>query len=199
MFAYCNNNPPIASDSAGKRMAILPEILFLAPIKIIGQGWSYRIDKACTSTMTKRHIHIFHKKKEYIQNEDGSGHDGFRAETGEIPDWVNEFLKEKENWDYNGNRESFYNKTTVTYRDDGAKIYSFADGTTKTKQPVRAYGLIMPERIATVDDLETIYCSSNTNSNWTTNNTTTVPIPLLPSSPLSFPDLMPFSIPVFGF
>lgn len=179
-------------------MAILPLISFFASTKGLGQGWSYRIDPACASTKTKRHIHIYHKNKEYIQNEDGSGHDGSRAAPGEIPDWVNERLKEKEDWDYNGNRELFYNQTTVGYWDDGSTVYRFADGTTKTTQPFRAYGFIMPERSPSVDYLEEIYYSTNSNGNWANGNSTTVPIPLVPTTPIAVPEIGPVAIPVLG-
>ena len=95
----------------------------------LSSGWEYRIDPANPGTRTKRHIHIIHKGKEYIQNDDGSPHDKKRGGSGRIPDWVNELLKEQANWDYNGKREDFFKLTEVVITDSDTQYY-FADGTT---------------------------------------------------------------------
>ena len=166
--------------------------------KEISNGWKYRIEPARDSTMTIRHIHIMHGKDEYSQNDDGTPHDKKRGKKGPIPQWVNDYLKEKEDWDYNGNRHSFYNQTTAGCLDDGTIVYSFADGTTKTKQPLRALGLTIPQRDASTDELEEIYYSSNTNGSWASGGSTEVPIPLVPTTPITVPEIGPFAIPVSG-
>ena len=166
--------------------------------KEIGQGWKYRIDPRRDCSATKRHIHLMHGKDEYCQNDDGSPHDKKRGKKGAIPDWVNDYLIKNEGWDYNGKRESFYNQTTVEYWEDGTIVYSFADGTVKTKQPLRVFGLTMRQRDVSIDELEEIYFSSNTNSSWTSGDSTTVPIPVVPTTPITIPEIGPFAIPVFG-
>lgn len=215
MFAYCGNNPVRSSDPSGHSWitdiiekikkafgfdgsnGAVAGVVLGSVMHDIGNGWKYRIDPPHTSK-TQRHIHIKHGKKEYIQNDDGSGSHTGKGAKGKIPDWVNDYLKENEGWDYNGNRNSFYNQTTISFRDDGTIEYSFADGTIKTKQPVRAFGLLMPVRNPSVDELEEIYYSSNINGNWANNDSTTVPIPLVPTTPITVPGIGPVAIPVFG-
>ena len=163
----------------------------------IGKGWKYRIDPQNPDIKSKRHIHIKHKGKEYIQNDDGSSSHGGKGAKGTLPGWVNDYLIKEEEWDYNGNRDSFYHKTTIAHTDNG-NVFSYADGPIIMIQPVRVYGyLTMPVRDTSVDDLEGIYFS-NANGNWANGDSTTVPIPLGPTTPITVPEIGPFAIPIFG-
>ncbi len=214
MFAYCGNNPVRRSDPLGhswitdiiekfkKALGFDDSDGTVAGVVVgsvmhgIGKGWKYRIDPPHTPK-TQRHIHIEHGKDEYIQNDDGSGSHTGKGAKGKIPEWVNDYLKENEGWDYNGNRDSFYNKTTIAYTDNG-NVYSYADGTIIIIQPVRVFGyLTMPVRDTSVDDLEGIYFS-NANGNWANSDSSTVPIPLVPTTPITVPGIGPVAIPVFG-
>jgi hypothetical protein len=55
----------------------------------------------------------------------------------------------------------------------------------------------MPVRDTSVDDLEGIYFS-NANGNWANGDSTTVPIPLGPTTPITVPEIGSFAIPIFG-
>ena len=50
----------------------------------------------------------------------------------------------------------------------------------------------------TEHELEEIYDSSNTNGDWAYTDSTTVPIPLVPTTPITVPGIGPVAIPVFG-
>ena len=61
-------------------------------------GWKYRIEWGQSTTNPQKHIHVFNEQKgvEYVQNEDGSPHDGYK--NGPPPKKVREKLEEKRIW-----------------------------------------------------------------------------------------------------
>ena len=122
----------------------------------LGDGWFYRIDPENDGTRTKRHIHIWRKGEEYAQNDDGSPHE---KKGGKLPSKVNERLKEKTGWDYNGNREAFYNKTEIVGIDACEYKLVFADGTEAFWIPKMIGNLTLPFS-ASIDNLESIYEST---------------------------------------
>jgi len=129
MFAYCNNNPVLCFDPEGTRLMLAYNIGGGSVWHELYGNWRYRIDPAKTSTKTKRHIHIQNTrtKEEYIQNDEGSSHDKKSGKKGKLPRKLQEALKEKAGWDYNGKRKNFYDGTFVSARDDGM-LYVYADG-----------------------------------------------------------------------
>ena len=74
-------------------------------------GWKFRIDKENPSTHTQRHIHVYKNGDRYSQNEDGSPHDRGNNQQGPLPRKVQEALKRKTGWDFNGNRDRYIHKT----------------------------------------------------------------------------------------
>ena len=194
MFAYCGNNPVINIDSTG----MLFERTAGGGGRTIelGNSWYYRIDPPNTTTETKRHIHIWNKKKEYIQNDDGSPHDKGRGEKGKIPKWLNNKLIEKAGWDYNGNRKSFFEETSCKYHVEGIQ-YSFADGTTV----FRSYNPYL-QTWHSIDSYEGVYFRSIITSRSNSNTAQTFYLPIigpvtLPSFSFSFSwGLLP--IPLLG-
>ena len=73
----------------------------------LGRGWYYRIAPPNQSAGIKRHIHIWKNGKSYAQNDDGSPHDQGKNDGGKLPKWVQEEVKNKTGWDYNGKRKEF--------------------------------------------------------------------------------------------
>ena len=117
-YAYCLNNPAIMVDYTGNDGELIE----------IGKGWFVRIDAARNGG--KRHIHIWNKRDDssFSQNDDGSPHDKGNNKQGKLPKWLQKAVKEKADWDYNGNRDRFYRETSVT-KENGIYTYHFADGT----------------------------------------------------------------------
>ena len=169
LFAYCDNNSVNKVDYSGKDGQTID----------LGNGWKYRIDPLNTNTKTKRHIHIWNEKKEYIQNDDGSSHDDHRGESGKIPKWLNKKLIEKAGWDYNGNRKEFFEQTSFECWVEGTQ-YTFADGTT-VFQPYNPY---LPTRYS-ADSFEGVYFQGDTASSGTSNSTQVFYLPII--GPVTFP------------
>ena len=145
----------------------------------LGKGWYYRIDSQETSTQTQRHIHIWNEKKvEYIQNEDGSPHDKHKGQKGKIPNWLNKKIKQKAGWDYNKNRKSFFEKTSIAYTDS----YIIA---------TRPYSMNYTYSSNTINSYEGIYFSTSslTAPKSVNNKILFIPTPSSPTLPL----------PAFGF
>ena len=169
LFAYCDNNPVNKVDYSGEDGQTIE----------LGNGWYYRIDPQNTTTGTKRHIHIWNNKKEYIQNDDGSPHDKGRGEKGKIPKWLNNKLVEKAGWDYNGNRKSFFEETSCEHWVEGTQ-YTFADGTTA----FRSYNPCL-QTWYSVDSYEGVYFQGNIASGGASNATQTFYLPII--GPVTFP------------
>lgn len=171
-FAYCSNNPTIMIDQNGKDGQTVD----------LGKGWHYRIDKAINKT--RRHIHIWKEGgKSYAQNDDGSPHDKGKNDQGKLPKWVQNAVKEKAGWDYNGNRKSFFQQTECKCTEVGIS-YSFADGTSAYEN--YSFGV---QYNFTITHFESVYYN-NIKSSTTVN--TTIPKPFLPLLP-------PIYFPTFSF
>jgi len=172
-FAYCDCNPSNKVDYSGEDGQTIE----------LGNGWYYRIDSQNTGTGTKRHIHVWNKKKEYIQNDDGSNHDKKRGDKGKLPKWLNDKLIEKEGWDYNGKRSSFYEGTSCEYWAEGI-YYSFSDGTSAFR-PYDSFSRVGNS----IDFYESVYCQDNLALDNTTGH-----------APQTFflPIIGPFSFPFFS-
>ena len=158
MFAYCNNVPVICLDSEGMRLMLASAGGGSIWYELYG-NWRYRIEGPNTSSKTKRHIHVQNKKtkEEYIQHDDGSPSHENKSKKGNLPNKVQEKLMEKTGWDYNGNRDKFYTKTTISARDDGI-VYIYADGT----QVVVPYSL---HSLDPLTMLESVYYGHTTQEN----------------------------------
>ena len=177
MFAYCGNNPVLYKDTTGTRYEISAgggggniEL---------GNGWYYRIEPAKTTTRTKRHIHVWNKKNEYIQNDDGSPHDKRRGEKGKIPKWLNNKLIEKAGWDYNGNRKFFFEGTSCIYYEEGIQ-YSFPDGTIIS----RSYNPYL-QTWYSIDSYEGVYFRGDITSPSNSHTTHTFYLPII--GPIALP------------
>ena len=145
----------------------------------LGNGWKYTIHPQDTTTGTKRHIHIWNDKKEYIQNDDGSPHDKSKGEKGKIPKWLNKKLIEKTGWDYNGNRKSFFDETSCECWVEGTQ-YTFADGTTafRSRNPYL-------QTSYSVDSYEGVYFQGDITSSGVSNSNHTFYLPII--GPVTFP------------
>ena len=175
LFAYCDNTPINKVDYTGEDGKYIE----------LGNGWYCRIDPQDTTTGTQRHIHIWNDRKgvSYAQNKDGSPHDKNNNDQGKLPKWLQKELHNKTGWDYNGNRNSFFEATECEHWVEGIQ-YTFANGTTA----FRAYHPFMLTRYS-VDSYEGIYFNSEINPSVTSNAT----------HPLYLPIVKPAMLPSFSF
>lgn len=61
----------------------------------LGKGWKARVDTDLSGAGGGTHIHVYHRKDEWAQNEDGTQHDKQRTRTGAPPNKVHEELKKR--------------------------------------------------------------------------------------------------------
>lgn len=52
-----------------------------------------------------------------------------KGKQGKLPNKLQKVLKEKTGWDYNGKREDFFQKTSISCTDACYSVYKYADGT----------------------------------------------------------------------
>ena len=145
MFSYCSNNPAIYYDPDGYNSQVID----------LGGGWYCRIDAGNESTGTKRHIHVWKNGESYAQNDDGSPHDKGNNSSGKLPRKIQKRLEKKTGWDYNGNRDAFFELTEITYPVPYTK-FTYADGTSVCVAPTYVGCLEMPVS-SSVDAMESYY------------------------------------------
>ena len=185
MFAYCRGNPVNRVDDAGEDSKYYN----------LGRGWECRIDQHGTGAGQQRHIHIWNDRKgiQYAQNDDGSPHDKNKNNQGRLPKWLQEVLKSKTGWDYNGNRSSFFEKTRTECWPEGMH-YIYADGTTAF-QPHSPFMIIA----AGIDFFEKMFFESKASTNNSDNINGTFYLPIfghvtLPSFSFAFSWGMPIPL-----
>lgn len=136
------------------------------------------------TTGTQRHIHIWNDRNDvsYAQNDDGSPHDKNKNSQGKLPKWLQKEIQKKTGWDYNGNRNSFFEETECERWVEGTH-YTFADGTTafRANHPFLLTGYTG----YSVDSYEEIYFKGETPSSGASNATQTFYLPII--GPITFP------------
>jgi len=127
-YTYCYNRVVKYYDDGGD-----------APVDL-GGGWHARIDSTHGKLVDGefiKHVHLYNDKEKlgtYAQNMDGSIHDKNNNSKGDPPKKVKKMLKEKTGWDWDANKNSYYDRTdslrNLRYSSRNAfeNVYEYEDG-----------------------------------------------------------------------